>query len=137
MASDPVTFGSRLAELRESAGLKPAQAAMRAGISAPYWSVIEGAVPQGRNQRPSMPRVPVVRALADAVDADKAELLELAGYTTNADLERARVARLRSRNDLATGSDADLETLRLLAPDLHTMVIQLLGAVVAVVDPGP
>ncbi len=137
MSADPVAFGRRLAELRKAAGLIPAEAARRAGVAASYWSVIEGAVPQGRNMRASLPRVPVVRALADAVDADKAELLDLAGYTANADLERARAVRLRTRGDRASGSNVDLEALRLLAPDVHAAVATLLGAVAVLVTPEP
>jgi transcriptional regulator with XRE-family HTH domain len=135
--ADPVAFGRRLAELRKAAGLIPAEAARRAGVTASYWSVIEGAVPQGRNMRAALPRVPVVRALADAVDADKAELLDLAGYTDNADLERARVVRLRTRRDRVSGSNVDLEALRLLAPGVHAAVATLLGAVAALVIPEP
>lgn len=118
VSADPVAFGRRLAELRKDAGLIPAQAARRAGVTAAYWSVIEGAVPQGRNKRASLPRVPVVRALADAVDADKAELLELAGYSDDADLERARVARLGGGIQMSA-SGIDLEELRLVDPEAY------------------
>lgn len=118
VSADPVAFGRRLAELRQAAGLIPAQAARRAGVTAAYWSVIEGAVPQGRNKRPSLPRVPVVRALADAIDADKAELLELAGYPDDADLERARVARLGGGIRMAA-SGIDLEELRRVDPEAY------------------
>ena len=119
--------------LRKAAGLIPAQAARRAGVTAAYWSVIEGAVPQGRNKRASLPRVPVVRALADAVDADKAELLDLAGYPDDADLERSRVKRLRARGDQASGPNADLETLRQRAPEVHADIEHLLSVVAALV----
>jgi transcriptional regulator with XRE-family HTH domain len=117
VTADPVAFGRRLAELRKAAGLIPAQAARRAGVNAAYWSVVEGAVPQGRNRRASLPRVPVVRALADAVDADKAELLELAGYPDDAELERDRVARLGEVQLSASG--IDLEELRLADPEAY------------------
>jgi len=132
-----VVFGQRVAALREATGLAPAEAAHRAGVSAAYWSVIERATPQGRNKVASLPRVPVVRALADAIDADKAELLDLAGYADHADLERARVARLRTAGDPAPGSDIDLEAIRLLAPDVHAALETLLGTVAALVTAQP
>lgn len=136
MTADPVAFGRRVRELRRTAGLTPAQAAQRAGITAAYWSVIEGAAPQGRNERASLPRIPVVRALADAVDADKAELLDLAGYTDHADVERARVERVRVSGDQAVpGAYVALEALRLHAPDLHAAVEHVLGALAATVTP--
>jgi transcriptional regulator with XRE-family HTH domain len=138
VTADPDAFGHRLKELRKAAGLIRAQAARRAGVTAAYWSVIEGAAPQGRDKRASLPRIPVVRVLADAVDADKAELLDLAGYTDHADMERARVRRSRARGDqVVPGANVDLEALRLLAPDLHAAVEHLIGALAATVTPRP
>lgn len=120
VTADPVAFGRRLAELREAAGLIPAQAARRAGVSPAYWSVVEGAIPQGRNKKPSIPRVPVIRALADAVDADRVELLELAGYEDDAAIERARAARQGRIHMAASG--VDLEELRQLDPEAYDSI---------------
>ena len=78
-----------------------------------------------------------MRSLADAVDADKAELLDLAGYSDDAELERARVRRLRARGGWVSGPNLDLEALRLLAPDFHAAIEHLLGVAAALVTPEP
>lgn len=118
--TDPVALGARIAELRAAAGLTSAQAARRAGITAAYWHAVENASPQGRNRRPSIPRVPVLRAIADAVDGDRAELLDMAGHEDDAAIDRARAGR---HAITVNTSGVDLEELRRTDPEAYDQII--------------
>lgn len=91
---DLAALGRRINELRERKGLSQAEAARRAGVTAAYWSMVEGAKPNTATGRPSAPTVVVLRAIAEELDADRAELLELAGHVAAANFERERQAQV-------------------------------------------
>lgn len=97
MSVDLARLGARIRELREASGLTPAVTARRAGVSPAYIHSVENATPSGRTGRPSLPSVPVLRGIADAVGAKRSELLELAGYDDDAALDKA--AELRSNGN--------------------------------------
>jgi transcriptional regulator with XRE-family HTH domain len=81
---DPQALGAKVAELRHARGFTMAAASRIAGMSDAGWSNIENA--KGR------PSVPYIRAVADALGADRAELLDLAGFPDDAEIDRERAA---------------------------------------------
>jgi transcriptional regulator with XRE-family HTH domain len=83
-------------------------AAERAGVTSGYWNNVEHATPNGRTGRPAQPSVPVVRALAYALDADSVELLKLAGYPAAAEFDRVYNAERADRVRRLTAAARDL-----------------------------
>lgn len=88
--TDLQELGGRIRELREARGLTKARAARLAGLSDGYWGNLEVAAENSRTKAPPRPSVPVVRAIADTLDVERAPLLELAGWPEYADADRAR-----------------------------------------------
>lgn len=80
-------LGQRIRELRGQRSA--ADVARRAGIKPAYLHAIENATP-GRSGKPARPSVPVLRSLADALGASRAELLELAGHEDDAAYDQVR-----------------------------------------------
>lgn len=87
---DLVALGRRIKELRGEMSM--GAAATRAAISVQYWSAVEAAQP-GKNGEPVRVSAPVLRSMADAIEADRVELLELAGHDEAAAWDRVLAAR--------------------------------------------
>lgn len=119
--ADPAVLGRRIASYREQRGISIATAARRAAISSSRWHAIEQATPSGSTGKPSIPIVPVLRGIADAIGAPRSELLELAGYLEDAAVDRSneaptdgtsvavRLGRLREELDALTQAVASME----------------------------
>lgn len=84
-----MAVGRWVREHRTAKKLSIANAARRAGLTQGWWHAIENATPSASTGKPSKPSVPFLRVMADALDADRAELLELAGYPEDAAYDKA------------------------------------------------
>lgn len=101
--ADLKRFAERITELRGS--LTKAQIARRAGISPAYLTAIE--------RGDSLPSVPVIRGIADAIPgASRSELLELAGQEDAAVYDRLREAKAARPRPERLTRDEFVEELR-------------------------
>jgi len=96
---DLPALGRLLEQLRERKGISQAEAARRSGIAPAYLSMVEGAKPNTKTRAASVPAQTVLRALAEELDGDRAELLELAGYDEAAAYARQSKAEADERPD--------------------------------------
>lgn len=118
-----IAAGEWIRKRREAKGVSMAQAARRVGTTTQRWHAIEHATLSTKTGHPSKPAVPLLRAIADYLDGDRAEILELAGYADDALYDRAFPRRhdpetTAYSNKLDQLSDRDRRTVERLIDDL-------------------
>ena len=131
VTADLVALGRRIRDLRGSRSA--ADLARRAGIKPAYLHAIEHATPSGRG-RPARPSVPVLRAIADALGASRAELLSLAGHEDDAAYDQVQEMRAARQPEPVEPLDAIAQRVAAIEAQLAeqgVLIAKVLEAVTA------